>query len=348
MFKSKYLAGCMAVAFLIVSCNKKDSYDVKGDPEIKFFTNNINLGDAPANSLSYGIVSIPNVAGSGWVNLSTTIPAAVKFPVLATKPVSENVTIEAELDNSLVAAYNASHNTSYVAFPDGIFNTTGLAAHILKGTTGSSDSISIALNPALLNTLTEKAYMAPIKLTTVSDSKVGQVTSGDSKVTYIIGKLEFRRIKYNALAADALGTLITPRTSWAVSLNPAATLTSGGSIIDGSATSFSRWGTAVNATTPGQVDVDMQTSKNVTGIRLFTSNNTTYIPGRVDVYLSNDGINYDLIGSPVKANLSFATNYNYILFYKPIQARYVRLKITYSTSTNTQNTRITELDVYAN
>lgn len=344
MLITKYLTGYLVVASLLVSCDKKDSFDVKGDPEVRFFTNNTNLGDAPENSVSYSIVNIPDLAGSGWVNLSTTIPAAIKFPVLATKPVGENVTIGAELDNTLIAAYNASHNTNYAAFPAGILNTAGLTAQILKGATSSADSITITADLATLNTLTEKAYMAPIKLTTVSN-KAGQITNNSkSQITYIVANVELRRIKFNAVAADALGALITPRTGWTVTLNPTPTSTSGGgSIIDGSTGSYSRFGTS-----PGTVDVDMQDTKNVTGLRIYTSNQSTQTPTQVEVYISNDGINYDLIGSPMRANLTFASSYNYILFYKAIQARYVRAVLYYGTSTSSQNTRIAEFDVYAN
>ena len=83
-------------------------------------------------------------------------------------------------------------------------------------------------------------------------------------------------------------------------------------------------------------------------MRLYTSNSSTYIPTKVDVYLSNDGINYDLIGSPLKANLTYASSYNYILFYKAFPAKYIRLRLYYSTSTSTNNLRLTEFDVYAN
>lgn len=345
MVTAKYFIGCLFTVSLVVSCSKKESYDVKGDPEVKFFTNNTSSGNAPENSINFTVINIPDVAGNGLVNLSSTLPAAIKFPVLATKPVGAEVTIGAELDNSLIAAYNNSHNTSYTAFPAGILNTGALAARILAGSTSSVDSFTIPTNLAGLNGLTGKAYMAPIKLTTVSNSGVGQVTSNSTaQVTYIIANVEQRRIKYLAVAADALGALITPRTSWAVTFSPVpATVSNGGSIIDGSTTSYSRWGVS-----PGQVDVDMQGAKNVTGIRLYTSNSATYTPTQIEVLLSNDGINYDLIGSPLKANLTYASAYNYILFYKPVTARYVRLKLYYSTSANTQNTRITEFDVYAN
>lgn len=344
MLAAKYFTGCMVAVSLLLSCSKNNSYDVKGDPEVKFYTNNTSSGNTPGNSINYGFVNVPDVAGSGLINLSTTIPAAIKFPVLATKPVSSDVTIGAELDNSLIAAYNASHNTNYVAFPAGILNTAGLAAHIMKNATSSADSITINTDLATLNTLTEKAYMAPIKLTTVSSEGVGQITSSsESKVTYIVANMEYRRIKFNAVAADAQGALINPRTSWTVAFSPTPTAVGTGSILDGLTTTYSRWGTS-----PGQVDVDMQATTNVTGIRLYTSNNGTHIPTQVQVYLSNNGINYDLIGSPLRANLTYASSYNYILFYKAIAARYVRLRLLYTTSTNSQNTRITEFDVYAN
>ncbi len=342
MLNLNYFIRCLLVACLFLSCNKSDSYDVKGDVKVKFYTNNESLGNAPQNSISYNVVNIPDVASSGLLNLSNTVPAAIKFPVLATRPVSGDVVIGAALDNSLVAAYNAAHNTSYAVFPDGVLSANALAAQILKGETSSADSINITPDLAKLNLLTGTAYMAPVKLTTVSNGTVGEITSSESsQIAYIIMNVELRRIKYLATALEAQGSLQTPRTAWTVLFTP--TPTTSGSILDGSTTTFSRWGTS-----PGQVDVNMQTSRNVTGIRLYTSNSATQTPTQIEVYLSEDGINYDLIGSPLRANLTYASSYNYILFYKAIPAKYVRLKLYYTTSTNTQNTRITELDVYGN
>jgi hypothetical protein len=344
MSRLKYFFGCIAIVALLFSCKKSESYDIKGDPLVKFFTNNEALGNAPQNSISYAVVNIPDVAGSGWVNLSTTAPSSIKFPVFATKPVSQDVTIGAALDNSLIDAYNAANNTSYVAFPPGMLNTDGLVAHLLKGESISTDSIAIAANLTGLNTMTSKAYMAPIKLTTVSNT-AGEITANTAtQITYIVFNVELRRIKYLAPAADALGSLITPRTSWTIAFTPAAATTSGGgSVLDGLTSSYSRW-----TASPVQVDLNLQTERNVTGLRLYTTNSSTNIPTQIEVSLSNDGINYDVIGAPLRANLIYASSYNYILFYKSISAKYVRLKITYSTSTSTNNFRIAELDVYAN
>lgn len=341
MLKNIYIAGCLVLMTgAIVSCKKDKNYDVKGDTQTRFYTNNETSGDAPVNSKVYAVVNYPNVAGSGLINLSTTVPAKIQFPVFSTKPVGQNVTITAELDNSLIATYNAAKGTSYAAFPAGVLKTDVLAAQIASGETRSMDSITIETDAALLNTLTEKAYMAPIRLKSASNGS-GTITTTESAITYIVVNMELRRIKYLATAAEAQGALITPRTAWGVTFTPAPTTV--GSVIDGSTTTYSRW-----TASPVQVDVNMQDPKNVTGIRLYTSNSATYTPTQVEVSLSQDGINYDVIGSPLKANLTYASSYNYILFYKAITAKYVRLRLWYSTSTNTQNFRVTELDVYAN
>jgi hypothetical protein len=92
----------------------------------------------------------------------------------------------------------------------------------------------------------------------------------------------------------------------------------------------------------------MQTVQAVTGIRLRTSTTTTQTPTQVEVWLSEDGINYELIGAPLRADMALESSNHFILFYKAVNAKYIRLKLSYTTSTNTQNRRVTELDVYAN
>jgi hypothetical protein len=343
MFKTKYIVVSLILIALFSSCKKEEKFDVEGDPEVKFFTNSTNSGDAPVNSMSFNVVNIPT-AGSALANLSHTFPNSIKIPVFATKPVSDDVTIGAELDNSLVAKYNESHGTSYTPFPTNILTTTNLNARIVKGATTSTDSLTIPIDLASLNALTEKTYMAPIKLTTVSNKGIGAITSAETQTIYIVANMEFRRIKYLGTTADITGTLITNRTPWAVTFNSAPTSVGGiGSVLDGSTTTYSRW-----SASPVVVDVNMQDTKNVTAIRLYTTNSATLIPTQISVSLSNDGINYDPIGSPLRANLTYASSYNYIVFYKPIPAKYIRLNLLYGTSTNTQNFRVTELDVYAN
>ncbi len=343
MLPLRYLTGCIISASLLLACKKKDSYDFKGDPEVKFFTNVESSGNAPQNSFSYAVTNHPDPGGSGFINLSGNIPAEIKFPVLATNPVSQSVAVSAQLDNSLIEKYNTANNTNYKAFPAGFFTGTNLTAQLPGGATRSADSITITADLGSLGSLTETAYMAPVKLTSVSNPSAGAITSNSaSQVVYIVVNVSIQLIKFNAGAAEAVGSLITPRTGWSVTLSPDPS--PAGSIVDGSTASYSRWG----STTEGFVDVDMQTAANVTGFRLFTTTTSNQTPTQVTVFLSNDGINYETIGSPLRANLSYASGYTYIHFYKSIQARFVRLRLNYGTSTNTQNRRIAEFDVYAN
>jgi hypothetical protein len=345
MHTIKYCVGCLLAVSLLSSCKKDDAYDVAGDPEVKFFfNNNPTAGNRPPNSVGFDVVNFPDVAGTGLVNLSNTLPATIKLPVFATKAIGQDVVISAVLDTALVAKYNVANNTDYAVLPAGILNTSGLSARILKGTSTSADSIAITTNAAGVNLLTRKSYLAPVKITTVSDPAVGKITAtAASQVAYIVVNTELRRIKYLAVAADAQGALLTGRTAWGVNFNPAPAPTTAGSVVDGSNTTYSRW-----TASPVTVDVNLQSAKNVTGLRLYTATSTTYTPTQVEVSVSNDGVTYDVLGAPLKANLTYASSYNYILFYKAIQATYIRLKLSYSTSTNTQNFRLCELDVYAN
>jgi hypothetical protein len=340
MLKLKYIIGCMAMTAMF-SCKKDDTADIKGSSDTIFFTNNANLGNLPGNSVSYSLVNIPDAASSGWLNFSSIVPATIKIPVYASKPVNREVTITGTLDNSLVANYNAAKNTSYVALPAGILNTQTLMARIEEGKTTATDSISIGVNAADLKTLTEPAYMAAIKLSSVSDAGAGKITTDTAlNVVYVVLNVELRQIRYLATTTDIPGT-IQSKTSWAVSFS--STPTTVGNILDGSTTTYSRW-----PASPVQVDLDMQASKTVTGFRLFTSTTSTVSPTQIEVAVSDDGITYKALGSPLRANLTYASGYTYVGFYKPISARYLRLKAYYSTSTSTQNFRIAELDVYAN
>lgn len=345
MSKVKYFIRCLIIAFVFVSCAKTSSFDVTGDPQVKFFTNNTSYGNVPQNAFVYGAVNVPDASGSGLLNLSSTIPASIQFPVYATGPVSQDVTITAVPDTTLIAAYNAAYGTNYAALPAGILNTdTALVAHIPKDSTMSVDSITITSNAANLTACTDTAYIVPVRLSAVSNPEVGAITATTSQqVIYIILNVEQRLIKYNATTADVQGTLISPRTSWSVSFTPS--LTTSGSITDGSTTTYARWTPPVSPY--GEVDVNMQASKNVSGIRLYTSTSSTYAPTQVTVYVSNDGINYTLMGSPLKANITYTSGYDYILFYKAIAAQYIKVQLYYSTSTNTNNGRVAEFDVYA-
>ena len=171
----------------------------------------------------------------------------------------------------------------------------------------SGDSLVVTSDQTKTGLLTSAAYMAPIKLTTVSASGAGQVTSNEMQhIIYIVANVELRRIKFLANETDdAIGTRITDRSAWNVTMNPDPIVT--GSVTDGSTNSMTRWGVSAS-----QVDVDLQQTSSVTGIRIHTSTSSNSSPTQIGVNLSTDGVNYDAIGTPLRANLTFSSGYTYI------------------------------------
>lgn len=329
----------LGAVLLLAACKKEGAYDITGDPEIKFFTNNEAPGNAPINSLNYWVVNIP--AGNGWQNLSTTLPEQIKIPVFATRPVPETVDISAEIDNSLIASYNSRHNTDFKALPAGVINPGSFTATIQQGQTISSDSITIPAIHTDLGALTEVAYMVPVRLTQVSKPSVGGITANALiSISYIVVYTELRQVRYLATEADIPGTLATNRSSWEASFSPAPTTT--GSIFDNNANTFTRWGSS----TVGQADINLQEPHKISGIRLLTTTTAAQRPLSYEVWLSNDGINYTYFGRPMRNDVTFAGGREFIGFYHTHEARYVRLILTYGTGTNTQNRRLNEFDLF--
>src|SRR4051812_7606242 len=108
MLVSKRFIAIFALSAALASCKKTTPYDITGDATVKFFTNITAPGNAPQNSLNYNAVNVPIAApGFGLANLSHNIPSVIKFPVFASSPVSQDVTIQAVLDTSMVIKYNA-------------------------------------------------------------------------------------------------------------------------------------------------------------------------------------------------------------------------------------------------
>jgi hypothetical protein len=339
MLRYKYGVTGLALCLLMLSCSKKENYDIKGNPDVKIFTNNLAAGNDPINSIRYGVVNRPD--GSSIVNLETTMPSEIKIPVYATRGVSQDITIEAELAEELIADYNATHGTSFQAFPSGMLNAANLMARINSGMSYSSDSLSVGVNLAMLSSLTGDAYMAPIRLRSVSNENVGSLSSkAESVISYIVTYPELRYIRYDAEESELVGNQIADRTAWDFSYSPTPAFANG-TFWDGSNNSYIRW-----SSSPIEVNVNMQAETPVTGLRLRTGTNSNWTPTQIDLYISNDGINYQSLGTAARGNLVYTGGYTYVVLYNSMPAKYLRLMLSYSTSTSSNNRRLSELDVY--
>ena len=151
-----------AITIGFQSCSDDDSYDVNGNPKnIVYIPQETGLVKSKANVFSFKLVHTPDgVKGDVFV----------KFPVRCTKAAKTDVIVYAELDKTLVEAYNKTNGTTYSAFPDGILDLGKAKSSITSGMYASVDSVTIGVDKSKLALLTEQAYLAPIKLATVSSN----------------------------------------------------------------------------------------------------------------------------------------------------------------------------------
>lgn len=151
----KYAAlSLLAVAGItMTSCSDDESYDVYGNP------NNLVYFQANADNTFTGTVAHTPVGDFGGVD--------AKFPVRILRPASCDTKVTAMVDASLVEEYNAAHNTDYKAMPESAVNLGGMTVTIKKGAVKADDSIKVSLKDEALASLTEKAYLLPIRLSQV-------------------------------------------------------------------------------------------------------------------------------------------------------------------------------------
>lgn len=326
------IMACLAITatFLLQSCNDEQTYDVVGSSVNKIYINTQEWSpiNTPKNAFSFSIVHTP-VGEFGTV--------LAKFPVRSTIPMSQSATVVVELDNSLVDAYNKKYGTKCVALPDGVLNINNATATIAEGASLSGDSISVSIDSSKLSLLTEKAYLAPIKLISVSES--GSEISSQYNTAYVLVNTSTSRIKANVGSSGMLGALISGYSTWTVTSDITASRYTYSYIFDGStSTSWRFSGSAVTLV------IDMKANKNVSGFRLYAQYATYgYIFSQAKISLSTDNVTFDEVGTSTNSNMAIESGYQYIGFYGAIQARYVKLALTWN---NTNYPYICELGVY--
>ncbi len=328
------------VSFLAVivsvfqSCSDKETFDVTGDTETRIFINSegrnslVNL----KNSFTYTIQH--TTEGS-----TSDVAIQAKFPVLSTKPVSSSVTVNAEVDNSLVTAYNAANNVSYERLPNGAVTLTKMSATIDQGSSVSSDQILVSIDQAKFAQLTAAAYLIPIKLSSISNNSAK--ISTNYQTAYIVINTKEVIVKPSVPATGMFGALVTNYSTWGITASGTPTTgTLVTQMFDGNVST--RWGFATH---PLTITADMMETKTIGGFRLFAyravTNGITF--SNVVVSVSDDGINYKELGTATNATMVNASGYQYIGLYKTVQARYFRLAVTWS---STSQRGISELGVY--
>jgi len=141
------LASALGLALAISSCNKPD-------PIISKREGNIYMPQAygDVSTLKLYLIDSPQTVAFGAAY------GGLNYP-------SRDIKVDFKLDTTLIAAYNAQYNTSYVPLPASNFQISGFSATIKAGTS-SSTSLPITIQTKGLPFGVR--YMLPIVMTGVS------------------------------------------------------------------------------------------------------------------------------------------------------------------------------------
>ena len=326
------MVSLFAVVAVFQSCEKKETFDVTGDVETRIFINTEGRNSLANLKNSYTYTIQHTLEGS-----TSNAEIQAKFPVLSTKPVNSNVTVTAEVDNSLITAYNTANNVSFEKLPSEVINLTKMSATIEQGSSISVDQILVSIDQSKFAGLTAAAYLLPIKLTSISNNSA-QISS-NYQTAYIVINTKEVLVKPNVPASGMFGALVTNYSTWGITASATPNTGAAAQMFDNSLTT--RWGFA---TQPLTINADMMETKNIGGFRLFAYRAATgFLFSNVTVSVSTDGVTYKELGTATNTTMINASGYQYIGLYKTVQARYVRFVVNW---TSTSQRGISELGVY--
>ncbi len=281
-----------------------------------------------------GRMAYLDAGADNTVNATIThSPAGSFFDLGESFKVALNSTMGADVrlaaDNSLVAAYNEEHSTEYATLPQESIVIEPVA--IARETTYTAVSSQLTVSGDLASLKDAKGYLVPIRIRSASNAEVSEAKG----TVYMIVTVGSGNIRPVSSAADIFATPIADRTGWSVD-QP----TGGESMFDGSATSY-----ATIPSAPYTQVIDLGTSQSFDGIRLMVWGTGTALPN-VQVETGSNGTDFTDAG--VAGNTKYVTRsdasgrvYQYIMLYKGVDARYVRL----TTSVWSTNRRICEFDI---
>lgn len=148
----KYLFCVIALFSLVAGCSENEAMDKD------------NVGNA------IFIVPAGKEVYESKVLLSfLTTPYQFPVAVAVVDPVAANADVTIALDNSLVAAYNTLHNTTYAILPVGSYSLEATSLTIPKDATASQQT-NLVIKANLLQLDTD--YLLPVKVATVSATDI--------------------------------------------------------------------------------------------------------------------------------------------------------------------------------
>ncbi len=248
---------------------------------------------------------IVHIKGSG-----SSSDFSESFPVMVTKASEKGYTVTASVDNSLVAAFNTAHGTSYSAMPEENVDIENASLSIEAGKKSSSEEVTVSLTGDLSGLDDADGYLIPVKL-----SASGAETSASRGVVYAVIKPESKLIRPIETPDDMLGFPAGDRTGWTADCGNYAKL------FDGRSSSGVMFEEYDNVLT-----VNMAEPRIVTGLKI-----NGYGMSEVSFEYSLDGEEWISIGNADESDVvNEASNYRsgdyYVAFGAALEMQYLRMK----------------------
>ena len=306
---TKYILAAAAAFSSLTACQEFEDFDktIDGTPGLVYVqTGTENL---------YTIRVVHKPTGS-------TGEFFTEFPVRCNTTRHAGVKATFVYDASLVESYNAEHKTSYAALPAEYLTLENTTLTVPENATASADSVKVTLT-GNLSLLTERNYLAPLRI-----KAEGIDASEVMGAVYVAVATEINLIRAIESTDDMVGFTATGRSAWTADCGNYANL------FDGSAS------TRTNFTDQNDnvVTIDMKSTHMVTGIDLNSAGISS-----VSFEYSTDGQTFLTAGTPASNEYATSGSDRYIAFYDYLEARYLRLTISFSSSWSKY---ISEFNIY--
>lgn len=324
------LALCLG-ALCLSSCDDDEQYDVVGQQGSRVY---VNFGSTDGIRNLVGAAEIIHTpVGEIGGNMSAT------FAVSCAGRPAGPVEVSFAYQPDEVAAFNERHETSYAALPEGCLemgvlrlpdeegnrelNTARTTVGIPAGELKSADSLTLRIPERVWASLTEPAYLVPVRIASVSGAQIA-ANEGFDRV-YMVVKTSVRLVNPSPTEADfAKVKLCEDRSAWSAELADGSTSRSGAAenLFDGNTSS------AWNFTSPYTFVVDLGAEHRVAGVQLFcqyANYGTYYRLGSWLTEYSTDNETWESFesGTPYADGSGVQS----VLLYGYVEARYLKLTL---------------------
>ena len=275
------------------------------------------------NTVSGKIVHVKGVGSSSDFSSA--------FKVYTTISSDKGYNVNVSVDNSLIAAYNEKHKTSYAQMPSENIDLQNASMEIAAGDNATPDEVKLALKGDLTGLTDENGYLIPLTM-----KASGAVTSESRGTVYAVIVPETKLIKSIKSADEITGFLAGGKNSWSADCDDSASLFDGDN------------GTSVYFNGSDNVlTVNLGGKHLVTGLDLYT-----YRLKNISIEFSLDGTSWKSAGTADEGDVVFSggsSNYRqgdyYVAFGEYLEASYLRLSFDFNMNYSYYN-RIGEINVY--